>query len=263
MPFTLSHAAAALPFRRTRLVQSALVAGCFAPDFEYFLGHHGAFGHTLPGAFLLDLPLAFAALWLFHRFLKEPLAACLPKGIRKRLDLGPRSLSIDSAMRLMMIAFSILVGIATHIFWDSFTHQWSWLYHHWQFLGETVNLPWFGKRPWFGILQYLSSVFGLVVILLWCAHWYRSAPPIHRDPFAPNTVRLSRIVFACAFAAAMLAGFLRAVALGTPSGITGAQRFATHIVITAISVFTLETIIFGFVWTGITVQAEGRATQTR
>ena len=37
MPFTLSHAAAALPFRRTRLIKSALVIGCFAPDFEYFI----------------------------------------------------------------------------------------------------------------------------------------------------------------------------------------------------------------------------------
>jgi hypothetical protein len=46
MPFTLSHAAAALLFRRTRLVLSAVVVGCCAPDFVYFL----EFGRTADSA---------------------------------------------------------------------------------------------------------------------------------------------------------------------------------------------------------------------
>lgn len=263
MPFTLSHAAAALPFRRTRLIQSALVIGCFAPDFEYFLGHHGAFGHTLPGAFLLDLPLAFAALWLFHHYLKEPLVASLPKGARQRLELGSKSLSLNSAPRFTLIAVSILIGIATHILWDSFTHQWSWLYRHWSFLGEMVRLPWFGARPWYGILQYLSSIVGLLIVLLWCVHWYRIAQPIHPDRFSPKTVTLSRVVFACAFVAAMLAGFLRAASFGIPSGVMGSQRFATHVIITAISVFTLEVIVYGFIWAGIGAGVQDCATQPR
>ncbi len=166
MPFTLSHAAAALPFRRTRLVMSALVFGCFAPDFEYFLGHHGAFGHTIEGMFVFDLPLAFVALWLFHHYLKDPLSACLPAGALERFVLGPRSLSINSFSRFAMIVFSILVGIATHLLWDSFTHPRTWIYYHWDFLWETVNVPHFGIRPWFGIFQYLSSVLGLVIVLL-------------------------------------------------------------------------------------------------
>ena len=115
MPFTLSHAAAALPFRRTRLVMSAVVVGCFAPDFEYFspLGHHGSFGHTLTGMFVLDLPLGLAVLWLFHRYVREPLTACLPEGARERLDRTPDTFAMNSFSRFAMIAFSILVGIAT------------------------------------------------------------------------------------------------------------------------------------------------------
>jgi hypothetical protein len=67
MPFTLSHPAAAIPFLRTRLVPSALVIGCMVPDFEYFLrfAPEGGFGHSLPGVFVFDLPVAFIALWLF------------------------------------------------------------------------------------------------------------------------------------------------------------------------------------------------------
>src|ERR1700755_2726734 len=104
MPFTLSHAAAAFPFRRTRLVFSAVIVGCFAPDFEYFIPfeHHGAFGHTLPGVFILDLPLSLLALWLFHRYAKEPLASCLPAKARERVSLGARNLSIDSFSRFAL-----------------------------------------------------------------------------------------------------------------------------------------------------------------
>src|SRR6201994_3036071 len=98
MPFTLSHAAAAFPFRHTRLILSAVIIGCFSPDFEYFVpfAHHGAFGHSWLGVLVLDLPLSLLVLWLFHRYAKEPLAACLPANARERLRLGPRSLAINS-----------------------------------------------------------------------------------------------------------------------------------------------------------------------
>lgn len=246
MPFTLSHAAAALPFRRTRLVMSALVFGCFAPDFEYFLGRHGRFGHTLQGMFILDLPLAFVALWLFHRYAKEPLAACLPEGTRERLPLGPKSLSIQSFSHFGMIVLSILVGIATHILWDSFTHQQSWLYHHWAFLRERVELPLFGLRPWYGILQYLSSILGLVIILLWFVHWYRRTPPVHSPPDR-RALRDDRIVLASALAIALAAALLRAVAVAWPNATHGLQRFMTVGAITGLTIFWIEVLIYGIV----------------
>ena len=86
MPFTLSHAAAALPFRKTRLEMSALVTGCFAPDFSYFMFviPHGLIGHTLSGTFVFDLPLSLIVLWLFHAYMKQPLSMLLPTGIRRR-----------------------------------------------------------------------------------------------------------------------------------------------------------------------------------
>ena len=37
MPFTPAHVAAALPFRRTRLIWSALIVGTIAPDLEYYV----------------------------------------------------------------------------------------------------------------------------------------------------------------------------------------------------------------------------------
>ena len=245
MPFTLSHAAAALPFQRTRLVPSALVVGCFAPDFEYFLGHHGAFGHKLPGVFLFDLPLSFAVLWLFHHFAKEPLAACLPDGARERFVLGPKSLSIHSLSRFAIIAASILIGIATHILWDSFTHEGHWPTDNWDLLRECVTLPLFGLRPWYAILQYISSVFGLAVILLWYIHWYRNTPPVYPPPDR-RSVTSCRIAIASAFAVALLAALARAAIGGVPNGIHGSQRFMADAAITGIAIFWIEVVIYGF-----------------
>ncbi|HEV2278346.1 MAG TPA: DUF4184 family protein [Acidobacteriaceae bacterium] len=245
MPFTLSHAAAALPFRRTRLIMSAVVVGCFAPDFEYFLGIHGGFGHTLTGILVFDLPLALAVLWLFHRYAKEPLAACLPEGTRERLHL--RSLSIDSVSRLAMVILSILAGIATHILWDSFTHPRYWLYAHWHFLSETIRIPLFGDRPWFAIFQYVSSVLGLLVILLWWIQWYRNTPPHRSRSDQKELLTRDRVAVACAFVIALLAAAVRAVVYGIPHGISGSQKFLTIVVVTALTAFWGEVILYGLV----------------
>jgi hypothetical protein len=248
MPFTLSHAAAALPFRRTRLIMSALVIGCFAPDFEYFIPfeHHSAFGHTLPGVFILDLPLSLAVLWIFHRYLKEPLAACLPASARARLQIEPRTLSIKSLSAFALVVVSILVGVATHIFWDSLTHSGHWLGHLVPSLNDHVTLPIFGSRPWFGVLQYFSSAFGIVVLLVWAIHWYRNATPVSANPNR-KFVRRDRIALVCLFLIALFVALVRAVAFGLPKGVHGAQRFMTVVAITGIAVFCFQLVIYGIV----------------
>lgn len=243
MPFTISHAAAALPFRRTRLIMSAVVVGCFAPDFEYFnpLGHHSSFGHTLPGVFELDLPLGLVVLWMFHRFAREPLADCLPDGARERLDPHPTS-PFESLSRFAITVFSLLVGIATHILWDAFTHSRTWITDNVNLLDKVLLLPLFGPRPLDDILQYFSSAFGLVVILLWYIHWYRNTPPVHSRPDAQTA---DRIAIAGSFLIAMIVALVRAATFGTPNGIHGLQRFMTDAAITAITVLWIEIVIYG------------------
>lgn len=248
MPFTLSHAAAAFPFKRTRLITSALIIGCFAPDFEYFIPfqHHSSFGHTFRGAFLLDLPLSLIVLWFFHRYAKEPLAACLPVKARARLQIEPRNLTISSPSRLALIVLSILVGIATHIFWDSFTHPGYWISDHLPFLNNVVIFPLFGPRPWYEILQYFSSAFGIAVLLLWALQWYRRATPVSPRPNR-KAIKVDRIALACSFLIAMFAALMRAVEFGLPNGVHGSQRFITIIAITAIAVFSFQIVIYGIV----------------
>lgn len=246
MPFTLSHAAAALPFRRTRLIISAVVVGSMAPDFAYFLelGHHFGFGHTLPGVFLLDLPLSFFVLWLFHRYAKQPLVSLLPRGARQRLDIGTRSISIHSASQFFLLALSILSGVATHLLWDSLTHSESWIVLHSSFLQSVAVLPLFGLRSYADILQYISSAAGIFILLLWSIHWYRTTAPTHTEPDR-HVVPTDRVVITAALLIAIVVALVRAATLGLPDGVHGGQRFLTAAAVTAIPLFWLEVVIYG------------------
>src|SRR5208282_2730238 len=131
MPFTLAHPAAALPFRKTGLVISAVVVGSMAPDFEYFLrlSPQGRFGHSLPGLIIFTLPVALAVLWLFHRSVKFAIVRLLPASLQHRLVCT--DFPFGDVRRFALLVLSVLVGALTHILWDGFTHRSSWLVQHW------------------------------------------------------------------------------------------------------------------------------------
>jgi hypothetical protein len=179
VPFTLAHAAAALPLRRTRLVPSALIIGTLAPDFEYFirLSPGGGFGHTILGAVVFTLPVALIVLWLFHRIVIVPVVSLLPRSMQRRLVPHLGKFAFLPPARFALIVLSLLLGIATHILWDSFTHSHSWLFRHWSFLGEPMHMPVAGSLPGFKVFQYVSTVFGSLIVLAWLARWFQTNPP--------------------------------------------------------------------------------------
>jgi hypothetical protein len=222
---------------------SAVVIGSFAPDFGYFIpfSHRDSYGHTLSGMFLQDLPLGLAVLWLFHGYVREPLASCLPKGARERLHFGTYDLPENLFSRLAVISLSILTGVATHILWDSFTHSNYLLYDHWQFLRTIVLIPLFGPRPIYGILQYISSALGLVLILVWYIHWYRNTTPVRQKD---GRLTKDRVAIACLLLVAVICAFVSAAAEGIPHGVGGSQRFITDLAITGITAFWIGLVIY-------------------
>jgi F0F1-type ATP synthase assembly protein I len=165
--------------RRTKLIFSAVVIGTFAPDLEYFirLAPGGGWGHTIPGAFGLSLPLGLAVLWFYHRFVKLPAIALLPQQFERRLGPELQPFSFSGLRRFPLIVVSLLAGIATHLAWDSFTHDNTWLFHHWAFLHREILLPFVGWRMYASLLQFFSSALGILVLFLWILHWYRTTPP--------------------------------------------------------------------------------------
>jgi hypothetical protein len=252
MPFTLSHAAAALPFRRTRLEMSALVTGCFAPDFPYFMFFvpREFIGHTLPGIFIFDLPLSLIVLWLFHAYVKQPLSMLLPTGIRRRLQPSENGFSFWPPARLALIAISIVIGSGTHILWDSFTHPFFWPYRHWSFLSEIVHVPIAGDLPMYKVLQYGSTVFGIVVLAVWEWIWYRATKPVElpiAEPYTPTQIRVITIVTP---AVALCGGVLTAcMSFGVPGmSIRPIMYFVLKLGITAATLLALGLLVCGSVF---------------
>lgn len=246
MPFTLAHAAAALPLRRFGLVWSALVVGTMAPDFEYFavLAPSDRYGHTLRGTLLLTLPLGLLVLWLFHRVVKAPLEELFPYEIRRRLGRAMDEFQFGPARRFGVIVISLLVGIATHLIWDSFTHPNTWLYRRWPLLREAYSLPVFGARPIYQMLQHGSTLLGVAILAVWVVRWYRSAAvdSVEADDSAQWWI-LVRIT-AIAFAGAMTRAFL---GIGIPESQLGRTRFVGLWIVTLIALMWWQLVLIG-IW---------------
>jgi hypothetical protein len=249
MPFTFAHSAAALPFRRLPLVPSALVIGTFAPDFEYFLrlGPNGRFGHTLPGTFLFTLPAALLVLWIFHSLVKRPAAMLMPDAIRNRLANHLGDFRFGGATRFLLILASLLLGIATHLLWDSFTHAGTWFYVHWPLLRASVDLSVLGPTPYYKVFQHGSTVVGTGVVAAWLALWYRRSQPSKQvlgDPPSPQ----GRLAIVATIMSITLGGTIIRVVMGTSfPAILHNKKLIGEAIATAIALVWWQLVAYGFI----------------
>jgi hypothetical protein len=209
MPFTLAHPAAVLPLRGLRYLRTApLILGAMIPDLPYYLpGGHRMMPdtHSFEGSFTIDLLLGYAALVMVF-VLRAPLTALLPPRARW---LCLHALAPFSHTReWVFAALAILAGVWTHLLWDSFTHYDGWMVHRIEVLSEPVTIgPYTGQLC--HLLQYVSSVFGLVVMAVWYARLRTprptaAAPGAARSPVGP--------VLMLVVVAAILIGGVKAVA---------------------------------------------------
>ena len=175
MPFTLAHPAAVLPIwagGKPRLRLAALVLGAVTPDFEYFLHLNtvGRYAHSLPGLFFVCLPAGWLSLWLFDRFGRQGIASLLPT--TWQLPAPP-----TSPNRVLPTSVALLLGAATHVIWDAFTHASGWGVVLLPQLADPVfTSP--STIPWFKVLQHGSTLLGLAVLAGACWKWMRRQPPV-------------------------------------------------------------------------------------
>lgn len=169
MPFTFAHPAIILPFSRLQSLHvslSALVIGSMTPDFEYFvrLKLYGRYGHSWPGVFVLDLPLALTLFFLLHAVVKKPVIDHLPLYFRRRFQsLRDFDFISYAKKHFAVLLLCLLVGILSHIGWDSFTHANSIPTKSFSLLRIHVFSGPF-EMPVFRVLQHVSTVVGLTVI---------------------------------------------------------------------------------------------------
>lgn len=170
MPFTLAHPAAVVPFvgRNTRYIDAtALVLGTMAPDFEYFLRFkaYGVIGHTFTGFLYFNLPLVFIAATLWHFAIKKPFILSLPKrfGI-VFINNYEEKWRPNNIFSLLVFIISALIGMGTHVLWDSFSHANAFFVTRIPILSKYVSIM--GNRVGvYKIVQYGSALVGFVIIL--------------------------------------------------------------------------------------------------
>ncbi len=246
MPFTVSHAAAVLPFRRLNLVWSAFIVGSMAPDFPYIVGstRYRDLGHHFPGILLFTIPASFATLWLFHNVIKRPVIGLMPWGMQARLQSQAGEFRFGGPARGAAITASMLLGIASHIVWDSFTHSFTWAWREFYWLHHRIPIPLLGNVPGFSVAQYGSTFAGMAALVIWVWLWYRrtvpGAEPAQRSPM--NSRFLLAITM---FVVAGSVGLARAVlVVGIPATRGQADRFILIISVTAIALAFWQLLLY-------------------
>jgi hypothetical protein len=181
MPFTVSHVAAVLPFRRwlrpERMLPAAVI-GAMVPDFGLFLPFWVPRYETHGRLALLTfcLPVGLAS-WLLFETIVRP----------AWLDLAPDSwwlqwrqrgaLPWGSVRTWVLGAASVLGGALTHLAWDGFTHEGARGVEMlplldslaWQVNGHPMHL--------YRLLQHLSSLIGLALVAWVIWRWQWRLPP--------------------------------------------------------------------------------------
>jgi hypothetical protein len=215
VPFTLAHPAAVLPLRRVRHLRIApLIVGAMVPDLPYYLpggiARYVPVTHAFVHSFTVDLLLGYALLASLV-LLQRPLTVLL--SARARALCLRALLPFHRPIEWALAAPAILLGVWTHLLWDSFTHVDGWVVHRVEVLSAPLVLgPYDGTV--FHALQYLSSAAGLCVLVLWYGRL--PTPAIATGPDAARSA--AGPVLVLVMVAALLIG-----------GVQGMQQFQhTH-----------------------------------
>jgi hypothetical protein len=148
-----------------------------APDFEYFLSFRleANIGHTLPGFLLFNLPVCLVFAYLFHRLIKLPLVLHLPRLLNSwYLTDASKKWQLASVRQVIIFCYSAILGMFTHVIWDSFTHQTGVMVLQIPSLAEEIALMGYGI-PVYKLLQHGSSLIGVLLIIL---SLYRNRAPV-------------------------------------------------------------------------------------
>lgn len=199
MPFTLAHPAAILPFLRQPFVPIALVAGAMAPDLPYFAMVsststawyanvlNGTNSHDFAQILSVGLPLSLilaAILWL----VVKPLRWALPESWVPQKPVF-KGRPPTSARVALWTFYSLMVGLLTHLVWDSVTHTNGWV---------VERVPLLASEPFAGIavyrlLQHGSTLAGLGILVLW--YLKRRKNSAHLDKKTAPASKKLRTVF--------------------------------------------------------------------
>jgi hypothetical protein len=169
MPFTFSHPAIVLPLNylpKRWLSLTALVIGSITPDFEYFIRMkvQSVYSHTWLGLFWFDLPLAYVLMIIYNSIVKNKLIDNLPLYLNKRLSVFRNNTDPADNYYFPVVILSIIIGTASHLLWDGFTHPTGYFVTQIPELTHAIPLMQH-KFPLYNIIQHFSSFAGAYIII--------------------------------------------------------------------------------------------------
>jgi hypothetical protein len=247
VPFTPSHVAAIVPFAKTPLLPAALVIGSMAPDLFFYvpLPISRGFTHSWLGAVTVDLGVSVALFVLWQLVFRRPMVDFAPRSAQRRIAAMPwsgvRPAGMSWPLLALLLVASVLLGTATHIVWDWFTHP-DWVVH---------QIPWlqqqWGPKPVYEWAQYFSSAFGAVVVLIWTIRWWRRTRPVD----APST-RLRPVARVLVWATVLGIGLAAALVIWIAGILQGEsavyESLVFHTVTVGIAAAALTAVLWSAVW---------------
>lgn len=168
MPFTLSHAAYAVPLARPlgrlsgrRVPVSTLVIGSWVPDIAYMLPVAlPRSSHTLDGLLWFCLPMGWLCYLLWHHVIRAALCDLMPMAsLRARLARFARPGLPTASFRAVSVG--LLVGAVSHLLLDGFTHREQFFVQLMPFLQLEVLRAGSYHLPLYNLLQHVLGIVGL------------------------------------------------------------------------------------------------------
>ena len=204
MAFTVAHMAAALPFYRSqkRLNFEALLIGTILPDLPYLLNNDRAvwqLSHQWLGLLTYCLPWGLFAFVLWHWLFKAAAIALIqpwhtvqrvPSDYLNQGKVNPQFYFRfrQSGYFWLTVVLGLMLGASTHLLWDGITHPDGFIAQKVNGLQYPLDIVVLGVMPVARLLQYVSSMFGLVLLALFA--WRRLKASICKasSSHAPHAV---------------------------------------------------------------------------
>ncbi|MDD9339950.1 DUF4184 family protein [Providencia heimbachae] len=189
MPWTFSHPAVVFPLKQSKwgrfLNLPALIMGSLSPDLLYSFGlyHTATTAHYFIGWFYTGLPVCLI-IYIGIYLLATPLKQVIPFPIEKNNQWDKRY--------FITLLFSLFIGAATHIVWDSFTHESGAAVRNLPLLQfGLINMTDRQEITIYKILQHLGSLLGLLYL---CFKYFKFHQRQSKKNQQANLIKLKNLL---------------------------------------------------------------------